>query len=203
MILMPFIYLSPPPEARAELEMTLSTIRELAARPADSSIFPPEYASQRTINNAYPIFFLDLHALAKGLSITHAEASGWRFLITYAGGVTACADIHFDATDSTFHFGEIGSSSTCVDGVLLLQRLSPGLDAPGLRYEVRLLSIPSLHCEFFWFAAGNRHDIFAPLSPVPNFLPKEKEHYSLEEFTRWMQKKAQLQLKMLAAEPFE
>ena len=197
------IYLSPPAEAQAELETTLSTIAQLAARPADSSIFPPGYASQPEINNAYQIFFLDVRALAKGSPITSAEASGWRFLMTYPGGVTACADVHFDATDSRFHFGDIGSSSTCVGGVLLLRRLSPGLDAPSLQYEVRLLTIPSLHCEFFWFAAENRHDIFAPLSPVPDFLSKEKDLYSLEEFTKRMQTEAQRQLKMLATEPSE
>jgi hypothetical protein len=197
------INLSPSAEARAELETTLNDIAKLAADQADSSIFPPGYASQPEINNAYPIFFLDVPALAKGLSINSAEASGWRFLMTYPEGMTACADVHFDAMDSKFHFGEISSSSNCIDSVLLLRRLSPGLDAPSLQYEVRLLTIPSLHCEFFWFATENRHDIFAPLSPVPDFLPKEKDRYSLEEFTKRMQTEAQRQLKMLATEPSE
>ena len=200
---MALIYLSPPAEARAELETTLSTIAELANHPADSSIFPPEYASQPTINNAYPVFFLDLHALAQDLSITSADASGWRFFITYVGGLTACADVHFDATDSTFHFGEIGSSSNCIDSVSLLQRLRTELDASSPEYEVRLLTIPSLHCEFFWFAAKNRQDILVPLSPVPHFLPKEQERYLAEEITERLQTEAQRQLKMLATERSE
>ena len=192
------IYLSPPAEAQAELETTLSTIAELAARPADSSIFPPEYASQPTIDKAYPIFFIDLYALAKGLSITSSEASGWRFFISYVGGLTACADVHFDATESKFHFGEIGSSSNCIDSFLLLQRLRTEMDASSPEYEVRLLTIPSLHCEFFWFAAKNRQDILVPLSPVPHFLPKEQELYPTKEITERLQKEAQRQLKMPA-----
>lgn len=79
----------------------------------------------------------------------------------------------------------------------LLQQLSTDSALSGFEYDTRILTIPSLHSEFVWFAAvRSAPDILSPLLPIPDFLPRDQRRYSSDELMPLLQAVASRKLQI-------